>query len=97
MAHFLIKTKGNASPKGKPRVYFTCHTEDFDKYFNKVCRDIFKTHSCAIYYTEDMTEQIPEEDKATDLGQMNLFVIPVTFKLLTKKNRAIDSDLAYAN
>ena len=27
MAAFLYKTKGSADPKGKPRVYFTCHPE----------------------------------------------------------------------
>ena len=29
MANMLFKTKGNAAPNGKPRVYFTCHPEDF--------------------------------------------------------------------
>lgn len=96
MATFLYKTKGNADPKGKPKVYFTCYPEDFDRYFDKVCEDIFATHDCAIYYTPDMTEEIADEDKATDIGQMNLFVVPITFRLLTKPNRAMDSDIAYA-
>ena len=96
MAKFLIKTKGNADPSGKRKIYFTCHPDDFSRYFEKICEDIFRTHDCAIYYTEDMNETIDEEDKATDLGQMNLFVISVTFRLLSKPNRAMDSDIAYA-
>ncbi len=96
MAKFLFRTKGNADPAGKRKVYFTCHPEDFARCFDKVCEDIFRTHDCVIYYTEDMKEIIAEEDKATDLGQMNLFVVPVTFKLLSKPNRAMDSDIAYA-
>ena len=96
MAEFQVKTKGNASPKGKPRVYFTCHPADFEKYFEKLCQDIFKTHQCAIYYTEDMSAVIEEQDKATDLGSHNLFIVPVTFKLLTQPNRAMDSDIPYA-
>ncbi len=96
MAKFLFKTKGNADPSGKRKVYFTCHPEDFARCFDKVCEDIFRTHDCVIYYTEDMKEIIAEEDKATDLGQMNFFVVPVTFKLLSKPNRAMDSDIAYA-
>ena len=96
MVTMLCKTKGNVNPKGKPRVYFTCHPSDFEKYFDKVCEDIFKTHDCAIYYTEDMSAPIAEQDLATDLGSNNLFVIPVTFKLLTQPNRAMDTDFAYA-
>lgn len=96
MAEFQVKTKGNASPKGKPRVYFTCHPADFEKYFEKICADIFKSHDCAIYYTEDMTAAIEEQDKATDLGSNNLFVVPVTFKLLSQPNRAMDADIPYA-
>lgn len=96
MAKFLCRTKGNSVAKGKPRVYFTCYSEDFERYFDKVCEDIFRTHDCAIYYTEDMNEPIADEDKPTELGQMNLFVVPVTFKLLTKPNRAMDDDISYA-
>ena len=96
MAEFNHKTKGNSPPERKPRVYFTCHPEDFQEHFETVCKDIFATHDCAVYYTEDMTEKIEEQYKDSDLGQMNLFVIPVTFKLLREPNRAMDSDFRYA-
>ena len=96
MAVFKVETKNKVDIDKKPRVYFTCHPEDFEKYFKKVCDDIFKTHDCAIYYTEDMTEVIAKEERETDLGRNNLFVIPVTFKLLTTPNRAMDEDFPYA-
>ena len=96
MATFLYKTRGNSSPERKPRVFFTCHPDDFSKYFEKICEDIFKTHDCAIFYTEDLNEEFEEKYKESDLGQMNLFVIPVTFKLLSQPNRAMDSDFRYA-
>ncbi len=96
MISLQYKTKGNSSPNKKPRVYFTCHPEDFDKSFDKICDDIFNTHNCAIYYTEDLTAAFDEQNLDTDLGNMNLFVIPVTLKLLTKPNRAMDFDFAYA-
>ena len=96
MENLQYRTKGNSLPNKKPRVYFTCHPDDFDKYFNKICEDIFKTHDCAIYYTEDMTAAFDEANVDTDLGSMNLFVIPVTFKLLTEPNRAMDFDFSYA-
>ena len=92
-----VRTKGNAIPHGKARVYFTCHPQDFDKYFESICEQIFKTQDCAVYYTEDMTMTYTEDQLETDLGQMTLFVIPVTFKLLQGGNRAVEIDLAFAN
>ena len=91
-----LQVRSNGTPNGKPRVYFTCHPEDFDRTFEKVCSDILKTHNCAIYYTENMRESFPEENRETDLGRMNLFVIPVTFRLLHTPNRAMDEDFAFA-
>ena len=96
MFELLYKTKGNSLPGEKPRVYFTCHPEDFTLCFERVCKDIFETHDCAIYYTEDMSAQIPDEDMEPILGHMNLFVIPVTYKLLSTPNRAMVEDFAYA-
>ena len=96
MANFLYKTKGNTDPKGKPRVYFTCHPADFERYFEKILADIFKTHDCAVYYTEDMAQPMDEAELEVGLGQMNLFVVPVTFRLLSQPNRAMDGDIAYA-
>ncbi len=96
MPKISVKTKGNASPRGKRRVYFTCHPEDFSRHFEKICEDIFKTHDVAIYYTEDMTARFEEKDLEVDLGSNNLFVVPVTFRLLTQPSRAMEQDIAYA-
>ncbi|MBQ6868747.1 MAG: toll/interleukin-1 receptor domain-containing protein, partial [Clostridia bacterium] len=96
MAEMLFKTRGNASPSGKPRVYFTCHKDDFDLYFEQICEYIFKSHDCAVYYTADMDEVFDESDKITDLESNNLFVVPVTFKLLSTPNRAMDEDIKFA-
>lgn len=96
MATFKVEIKDKIDIDKKPRVYFACHPEDFQKYFKKICNDIFKSHDCAIYYTEDMTEIITEDEKQLALGRNNLFVVPVTFKLLTTPNRAMDEDVPYA-
>ena len=77
--NILYKTKGNSTPHGKPRVFFTCHPDDFDKYFEKICTDIFKTHECAIYYPDNFFETIDEDDKKIVLESNNLFIVPVTF------------------
>ncbi len=96
MATFKVKVKNENEVEKKPRVYFTCHPEDFEKYFDKICNDIFKTHDCAIYYKEDMTERIKEEEKEADLGRNNLFVVPVTYRLLSEPNPAMDEEIPYA-
>ena len=59
MAGLNFISRDNSDPKGKPRVYFSCHPEDFSPWFGKICGDIFKTHDCVIYYTDEL---IPEED-----------------------------------
>ncbi len=96
MVEFKVRTKGNASPQGKPRVYFTCHPSDFEPYFDKICEDIFAVSDAAIYHTSDMREELDFVNIHLDLGRMNLFVVPVTFGLLSEENRAMQVDIAYA-
>ena len=92
MTNLSYRTKGNSSPKGKPKVYFTCHPGDFSTSFEKICNDIFKTHDCAIFYCSEPDTDVPKKD----LEQMSLFVVPISFKLLSTPNRAMDSDILYA-
>ena len=96
MANIKVETKNKVDIGKKPRVFFTCHPDDPEKYLGKIREDIFRTHDSAIYYTPDMNEVIAEEDKETDIGRSNLLVVPVTFKLLTTPNRAMDEDVPYA-
>ncbi len=94
MAEMKHKAKNEIAIDKKPRIYFTCHPDDFDNCFEKICSDILKTHDCVIYYTPDMRQSVKE--KGTDIGRNNLFVIPVTEKLLTTSNRAMDEDFPFA-
>lgn len=97
MATYSVKTKDRiVDPRDKARVFFTCHPDDFAHCFDKICEDIFKTHNCAVYYTEDMTEHISQEEREVDLGQMGMFVIPVSYRLLSTPNRAFREDLTFA-
>lgn len=96
MANIRIKTFNDSNPKGKPRVYFTCHPADFGFSFDTISKEIFRVHNAAIYYKDDMSEEVEEKYKDSDLAQMNLFVIPVTRRLLTEPNVAIDCELAFA-
>ena len=96
MTKLSYRTKNNSSPENKPKVYFSCHPDDFEKTFDAVCGDIFQTHDCAIFYKEDMADSLPEETREVDLGCMNLFVFPVTFRMLQGGNLAVGEDLVFA-
>ena len=93
---FSYKTRGNSRPENKPKVYFTCHPEDFNRYFEDICKDIHEANDCVIFYTEDMTSSLTDENTLVDLERMSLFVIPVTYKLLTTPNRTMDFDFRFA-
>lgn|GEM_PF-6564872 len=41
------KTRGNAGLQGKPRVYFSCHEADFDRFFEPVTEEILSIQSNA--------------------------------------------------
>ncbi len=106
MVEFKVRTRGNASPQGKPRVYFTCHPDDFQLYFDKICEDIFKTHDCAIFYTdgnirfddfENLNDMLDMVNFIENLSRMNLIIVPVTARLLNDPNRAISFDIPLAN
>ncbi|MBE6773712.1 MAG: DUF2225 domain-containing protein [Ruminococcaceae bacterium] len=89
------KTKGNSNPQGKPRVYFCCHQDDFEKYFDLVYEEIMKNQNCAIYYDCEPEGEVTEE-WLSYLGEMQLFVIPVTTKFLTKDNKGISTEFPFA-
>ncbi len=96
MAEFKLKVKNENSIKDKPRVYFTSHPDDFGRYFERITADLFKTQDCAVYYTENMSEELSEENLSLDIGRMNLFVVPITLKLLAEDNRAMEVEIPFA-
>ena len=89
---FQYKTKGMTSPQGKRRVYFTCHPDDHGRFFEQISAELLGITDCAVWYSTDDEY----EDIDTDLGQMNLLVVPITTRLLTKPCRARDTDVPFA-
>lgn len=86
-------TRQMSSPQGKPRVFFCCHPDDFADCFKRIADRILKEQNCAIWYREPTCrDAVP----FSDLEQMQLFVMPVTTKLLTTQNRAIDVEFPFA-
>ena len=94
MIEFLYKARGEVTG-GKPRVYFTSHPADV-KYLEELSKAILKTHDCVILYKGDMTQSVPEDERATALEQMNTFLVPVTLRLLSEPNVAMKEDIEYA-
>lgn len=94
MAELKYKIRGNGALSGKPRVYFCCHPEDFNKYFRILSNEILAKQNCAIWYNDGAVER--DEDFFLDLKQMQLFVMPITTNLLCRENEALDIDFKFA-
>lgn len=92
----LYKTRGNASPQGKPRVYFTGHPEDVGLYFDEITDDILRNQNCAVYYDAEPEVDCAREELLRELEQMQLFVIPVTSRFLLQRSRALDVEFPFA-
>lgn len=89
-------SRGEITGAKKPRVYFCSHPRDYELYFSSICDDLFLEKDCVIYYTDDMNRPLSEENIKVDLSSMNLFVIPITRRALSERNRAIEVDIKIA-
>lgn len=96
MAKLITREKDGSTSQNKSRVYFTCHPDDFDRYFDQLCDDIFAICDCAIYYTADMDAALNKTNIEFDIPLMNIIILPVTKRLLTDSRRALTVDLVYA-
>ena len=90
------KTRANSSPQGKSKVFFTCHDDDFDAFFESISEDILKTQNCSIWYRQGRSDFVVDDDYLSALDEMQLFVIPVTRRFLAQDNISRGHDLQYA-
>ncbi len=91
-----FKRKNNSDPKGKPRVYFCCHPNDFNKYFHTIANEIFKNYNCVFYVDTEPMGEMNYQEWCFSLDTMRLFIVPVTRNLLTTENRALNFEIKYA-
>jgi len=87
------------NPQGRPRVWFAAHPDDVNVCLPLLSEEILKISRCAIYYEAaepeapaSAGEHVPEDQ----LAQMQLFVIPITTKLLGSDCRALMHDYGFA-
>ena len=92
------RTIANEDPHGKSRVFFTCHPDDFEIFFEQVKDWLFKyQNNCVIWYEKSGTVLMNNEELKSQLCEMQLVVMPITTRLLTKPNRAVDLVLPFVN
>lgn len=94
MKEFEYKTRGKGSPYGKQHVYFTCHPDDFDLYFDEISQIVLKKYDCTIWYNQDDVDD--KQEYALKLNEIRLLIIPITKNFLTKQCRARCVDLPFA-
>lgn len=77
------KTRGNASPQGRPRVFFCCAAADFDRLFEPITEEILSVQTnAAIWYLAPGEGEMEGAAFEADLSQMQLLVVPVTTAFL---------------
>ncbi|MBQ7309600.1 MAG: tetratricopeptide repeat protein [Clostridia bacterium] len=96
MANIQFRTRNQTNPKGKPRVWFCAHPKDHRAFFEPIVKTLLEKENCAVWYDTEPEAPYNEEDFFADLHEMNLFVMPVTTRLLTTENRALDVEFRYA-
>lgn len=96
MSDFKFVTRGQQNPQGMQKVYFTCHTEDFDKCFTKTCEEILNRQDCVIFYLDPHEEKEYMDDYKLKLKEVQLMVVPITTTLLANPSRTIDFDVPFA-
>lgn len=93
---FVYRTRGNTTPQGKPRVYFTGHPADLPACSEDIITDILNMQNCAVYYDEEPDAPWDEKELMRELEQMQLIVIPVTSRFLEQPGRARDVEFPFA-
>lgn len=90
-----------SDPRGKPRVWFSCHPDDFEMAFPLISEDILRHANCCIWYDTEqkdpakMTEEELKEFQAS-LEEMQLVVFGITSRFIYSENRARDYELKFA-
>lgn len=104
----LINKEDSTSGRGEdntrlrdlPRVYFSCHLDDFEYYFDRITKYVFKILNCAVYYLPEELQKDFSEKESEELEQlmnhMQLMIVPITQKYFCEKSVALDYELSIA-
>lgn len=89
------KTRDMSPPNGKPNVLFISNPWDFEKYYSMISDDILERFDCAIWNCQDEIDTVEINQLIHDVNQMQLVVVPVTYRFLTESSVALDVLLPY--
>ena len=56
------RTRGMSDPKGKPKVYFTCHPDDFETAWQLLSEDLLAHANCAVWYDTELAAMAAGSD-----------------------------------
>ena len=97
------RTREQSDPRGKAKVFFACHPDDFPQAFKLIADDVLEHVNCALWYEVRLASgddaPLPEEaEKAFSeiLNDMQLVVVAVTSRFLREPCRAREVVLAQA-
>ena len=96
-------TREMDDPRGRPKVYFSCHPADFDMAFSLVSEDVLQRANCAVWYDPQLSaggQRIGSDEERKEylatLDGMQLMVLAVTSRFLSEPSRARDLDMRHA-
>ena len=97
--HILqYKTYKNIIPQGKPRIYFCCHKDDFESYFESITDELLDIQQNAAIWYRDPKLPFPDDPQfLEDLELMQMFVIPVTSKFIKEDDPSRTVELKFAD
>lgn len=97
------RTREQSDPRGKAKVFFACHTDDFSQAFKLIVDDVLEHANCAVWYETRLADgddaPLPKEaEKAFSdiLDDMQLVVVAVTTHFLREPCRAREVVLTHA-
>lgn len=81
----------------RARVWFSCHPEDYGKWFHTITLDLdlLCNHPCDFYSSYSSTWET-EDDQKLAFSSMQLVVVPITYNLLTSEECTAYSEIAAA-
>ena len=97
MSYVTCHTRGNTSGQGKAKIWLCVHPDECETYLGPISENIYNVNyrDWAVWYDNEPTEDC-DEDLLKKLSRIELFVVPVTWKLLNEPNRAMDVEIPFA-
>ena len=94
---FLYRVRGDFSPNGLPKVFFSFYPEDMDQMV-KIADDILDISNCAVWYHEDSmaADDIDLDDLGMKLQEMKLFVVIISTNYLANDSLAKNWEYGFA-